>query len=61
MTRSPKNKGAVSFHRLKVRGHNMVWSVEQFVPEWLKSQTGDQLRNTVRHHIDWTLNITHGL
>lgn len=48
-------------HGLKVRGHNMVWSLEQYVQPWVKAQSGDQLRATVRQHMQWTLNLTRGL
>ena len=47
--------------RLKIRGHNMVWSVEAFIPNSVKAQAGDQLRATVKQHIEWTLNATKGL
>nr|KAG5710670.1 hypothetical protein BaRGS_035072 [Batillaria attramentaria] len=45
---------------LKVRGHNMVWSVGKYVPDFVKSQSGNQLRETVRKHIEWTCSITRG-
>ncbi|KAK7502744.1 hypothetical protein BaRGS_00005994, partial [Batillaria attramentaria] len=48
-------------HGIKVRGHNMVWSVEQFIPDWVKRKSGDELRNTVRRHIQQLCNITKGL
>nr|KAG5710671.1 hypothetical protein BaRGS_035073 [Batillaria attramentaria] len=47
--------------RLKLRGHNMVWSVEQFIPDWVKTKSGDELRNTVRRHIQQLCNLTNGL
>ncbi|KAK7103964.1 uncharacterized protein [Littorina saxatilis] len=45
---------------LKVRGHNMVWSVEQFIPEKIKQLSGQQLRDAVKNHIQWTMNVTKG-
>eukprot|EP00916_Digyalum_oweni_P025784 GHVL01042459.1.p1 GENE.GHVL01042459.1~~GHVL01042459.1.p1 ORF type:complete len:571 (+),score=13.98 GHVL01042459.1:38-1750(+) len=59
--RALKTVNGLKDHGLKVRGHNMVWSVDQYVQSWMKSMTGDTLRNTVRQHIQWTLNMTQGL
>ncbi|XP_025104481.1 uncharacterized protein LOC112570311, partial [Pomacea canaliculata] len=53
-------KGLTS-HGLKVRGHNLVWSIDQYVPSYVRNQTGSQLRDTVRKHIQWTCQLTSGL
>lgn len=45
---------------LKLRGHNMVWSVEEFIPISVKAQSGDQLRATVKEHINFVMNATRG-
>ncbi|XP_067682614.1 anti-sigma-I factor RsgI6-like [Haliotis asinina] len=36
---------------IKVRAHNIVWSVDQFVPQWVKALRGQTLKDTVKHHI----------
>nr|KAG5692762.1 hypothetical protein BaRGS_009378 [Batillaria attramentaria] len=48
-------------HGLKVRGHNLVWSVDKHVQGWVKAMSGDTLRHEVQHHIEWTMNQTRGL
>ncbi|XP_025104677.1 uncharacterized protein LOC112570466 [Pomacea canaliculata] len=53
-------KGLTS-HGIKVRGHNLVWSVDSAVPTYVRGQTGNQLRDTVRKHIQWTCQLTRGL
>ncbi|KAK7506841.1 hypothetical protein BaRGS_00001692, partial [Batillaria attramentaria] len=45
----------VRHHGLKVRGHNLVWSVDRWVQDWVKQLHGDELRNVVKHHIDETM------
>ena len=47
--------------RLKVRGHNLVWSVGQQVQDWVKQLSGTELRNVVKQHIEETMNKTRGL
>lgn len=51
----------VCLNRLKIRGHNLVWSIDEFVPDYIKGQTGEELKATVRNHIQWTCNLTRGL
>nr|KAG5711837.1 hypothetical protein BaRGS_026278 [Batillaria attramentaria] len=46
---------------IKVRGHNLVWSVDKYVQDWIKQLHGDELRNVVKHHIEETMNVTRGL
>ncbi|KAK7106458.1 hypothetical protein V1264_017712 [Littorina saxatilis] len=46
---------------LKVRGHNLIWSVEKYVQGWVKQLTGDTLRHAVQHHIQETMNVTRGM
>ncbi|XP_067681127.1 uncharacterized protein [Haliotis asinina] len=46
---------------LKVRAHNIVWSVPQFVPQWVRPMTGNTLRQTVRHRIHDIVNRTKDL
>ncbi|KAK7506843.1 hypothetical protein BaRGS_00001694, partial [Batillaria attramentaria] len=48
-------------HGIKVRGHNLVWSVDKYVQDWIKQLHGDELRNVVKHHIEETMNVTRGL
>ncbi|KAK7497333.1 hypothetical protein BaRGS_00011377, partial [Batillaria attramentaria] len=48
-------------HGLKVRGHNLVWSVDQFVQDWVKQLSGDDLRKVVKDHIEETMDKTRGL
>nr|KAG5714605.1 hypothetical protein BaRGS_007051 [Batillaria attramentaria] len=48
-------------HGLKVRGHNLVWSVPRFVQDWVKALSGDALRTAVKNHIEETMNKTRGL
>jgi len=48
-------------HGLKVRGHNLVWSVEQYIQGWIKQLSGDTLRQAINHHVTDTLNETRGL
>ena len=47
--------------RLKVRGHNLVWSMDQYVQDWIKQLSDADLRNVVRQHIEETMNKTRGL
>nr|KAG5711835.1 hypothetical protein BaRGS_026276 [Batillaria attramentaria] len=53
----------VRSHGIKVRGHNLVWSVPNTVQDWVKSECGNaqQLRNEVKHHIEETMAKTRGL
>ncbi|KAK7502743.1 hypothetical protein BaRGS_00005993, partial [Batillaria attramentaria] len=44
--RALKSVNGLRAQGLKVRGHNMVWSVEAYIPTWVKTQSGDQLRET---------------
>ena len=37
---------------VKVRGHCLVWSVDQFVQNWIKQLHGNELRNEVEDHIE---------
>lgn len=46
---------------VKVRGHNLIWSVGQYVQQWVQQLSGDDLRRAVRHHIQETMNVTRGL
>lgn len=46
---------------VKVRGHNLIWSVGQYVQHWVQQLSGDDLRRAVRHHIQETMNVTRGL
>nr|QGJ04027.1 cellulase [Rapana venosa] len=48
-------------HGIKVRGHNLVWSVDQFVQGWLKNLWGNDLRAVVKAHIQETMQKTRGL
>ncbi|KAK7104673.1 uncharacterized protein [Littorina saxatilis] len=48
-------------HGIKVRGHNLVWSTDKAVQSWVKALSGQTLRNTVQHHIQEVMNLTHGL
>nr|KAG5714607.1 hypothetical protein BaRGS_007053 [Batillaria attramentaria] len=53
----------VKSHGLKVRGHNLVWSVPSTVQDWVKAECHNtqQLRNEVKHHIEETMDKTRGL
>ncbi|KAK7104990.1 hypothetical protein V1264_019621 [Littorina saxatilis] len=48
-------------HGIKVRGHNLVWSVPNKVQDWIKALSGNELRTVVKQHITETLQKTHGL
>ncbi|PVD25620.1 hypothetical protein C0Q70_13279 [Pomacea canaliculata] len=53
-------KGLTS-HGIKVRGHNLVWSAStDFIPPWVRALSGDQLRTTVKQHIEKVCNMTRG-
>nr|KAG5712880.1 hypothetical protein BaRGS_007477 [Batillaria attramentaria] len=47
--------------QLKVRGHNIVWSVEKNIQPWVKQLSGDELRSVVKQHIEMDMNVTRGL
>nr|KAG5708687.1 hypothetical protein BaRGS_034904 [Batillaria attramentaria] len=47
-------------HGLHVRGHNLVWSVEKWVPTWVHALSGAALRHAVSHHIQEITNLTNG-
>ncbi|XP_070179896.1 uncharacterized protein [Littorina saxatilis] len=53
----------VKQHGIKVRGHNLVWSVPNTVQGWVKGLCGDhnQLKTVVKQHIEETMSKTHGL
>ncbi|XP_025104680.1 LOW QUALITY PROTEIN: uncharacterized protein LOC112570470 [Pomacea canaliculata] len=59
--RAVKTLEGLKSHGLKIRGHNLVWSIDEFVPDYIKGQTGEELKATVRNHIQWTCNLTRGL
>ncbi|XP_071079819.1 anti-sigma-I factor RsgI6-like [Haliotis cracherodii] len=48
-------------HGIKVRGHCLVWSSETFLPTWVRTLRGDDLRRAVIHRIDEAMKRTHGL
>ncbi|KAK7105032.1 uncharacterized protein [Littorina saxatilis] len=48
-------------HGIKVRGHNLVWSLPHFVQNWVKALSGNELRTVVKQHIQQTMSKTHGL
>ncbi|XP_025102300.1 uncharacterized protein LOC112568938 [Pomacea canaliculata] len=48
-------------HNIKVRAHNMVWSVSDFIPLSILALSGDALRNAVQQHITYACNLTRGL
>ncbi|PVD26377.1 hypothetical protein C0Q70_14051 [Pomacea canaliculata] len=48
-------------HGIKVRGHNLVWSVNSTVQSWIKALHGDELRKVVHDHIVETVNTFKGL
>ncbi|XP_064599691.1 anti-sigma-I factor RsgI6-like [Liolophura sinensis] len=48
-------------HGIKVRGHNLLWAVEQWVPRWLKSKSPSQVRSIVDHHLHETVSHFKGL
>lgn len=49
------------FARIKVRGQSLVWSVEEFVQDWVKRLHGDELRQVVRDHMVEAMNVTRDL
>ncbi|KAK7104510.1 uncharacterized protein [Littorina saxatilis] len=51
----------VKSHGIKVRGHNLVWSVEKYVQGWIKQLSPTELKTVVKHHIEETMNMTRGL
>nr|KAG5689400.1 hypothetical protein BaRGS_017918 [Batillaria attramentaria] len=46
---------------IRVRGHTLVWSVEERIQDWVKQLEGQQLRDAVEAHITEKMNITAGL
>ncbi|KAK7104256.1 anti-sigma-I factor RsgI6-like [Littorina saxatilis] len=48
-------------HNIKIRGHNLVWSVPQWVPDWVQQLSSDDLRHAVKSHFIRTMNTTRGL
>ncbi|XP_013401398.1 uncharacterized protein LOC106167222 [Lingula anatina] len=58
------NKGTINYERprkaiakllsqgLKIRGHNVVWGVEEFVPSWLKTMNADQIKSEINTRIN---------
>ncbi|XP_076467138.1 uncharacterized protein LOC143298224 [Babylonia areolata] len=48
-------------HNIKIRAHNMVWSVDQFVQSWIKALWGQELRTVVKDHIHMDIDKTRGL
>ncbi|XP_070182068.1 anti-sigma-I factor RsgI6-like isoform X2 [Littorina saxatilis] len=48
-------------NNIKVRGHNLVWSVPVNVQGWQKALSGDILRRTVKNHITDVMNVTRRL
>ena len=56
-----KKKSLYLSLRLKVRGHNLVWSLDSQVQDWVKQLSGADLRNAVKQHIEETMSKTRGL
>ncbi|KAK7505450.1 hypothetical protein BaRGS_00003195 [Batillaria attramentaria] len=46
---------------MKIRAHNIVWSVPDFIQPWVKQLSGDELRSVVKEHIEMDMNVTRGL
>ena len=38
----------------------MFWGYENHVPDYVKSMSGNQLKQTVMDHLHYMVNITHG-
>ncbi|XP_071080922.1 uncharacterized protein [Haliotis cracherodii] len=38
-------------HGIKVRAHNIIWSVDSTVPQWVRPLSGNTLKDTVKHRI----------
>ncbi|XP_022345335.2 anti-sigma-I factor RsgI6-like [Crassostrea virginica] len=51
---------ALRSHGIKVRGHNMFWGVDQFVPQWLSGKSQSQLLTTMKKHVHDVISRTHG-
>ncbi|KAK7099607.1 uncharacterized protein [Littorina saxatilis] len=48
-------------HGIKVRGHNLVWSIDRYVQDWIKKLPVTELKPMVKEHIQEVMNVTHGL
>ncbi|XP_050404821.1 uncharacterized protein LOC126820755 [Patella vulgata] len=48
-------------HGIKIRAHNMFWSVPKFVQSWVKALTPTDLRKTVVNRIHTVMGQTQGL
>nr|KAG5712883.1 hypothetical protein BaRGS_007480 [Batillaria attramentaria] len=46
---------------IQVRGHCLLWSVEQYIQGWIKQLSGDELRQVVNHRVTDVMNVTRGL
>ena len=45
--------------RLKIRGHSILWDVEDNIPTWVTEIQDDaELRQTVKEHVEYMVNIT---
>ncbi|KAK7104506.1 uncharacterized protein [Littorina saxatilis] len=51
----------VKSHGIKVRGHNLVWSVDKYVQDWIKQLSPNEMKTVVKHHIEETMAKTRGL
>nr|XP_034317907.1 endo-1,4-beta-xylanase 2 isoform X7 [Crassostrea gigas] len=51
---------ALRSHGLKVRGHNMFWGVDQFVPQWLKGKSRSELLASMKKHVHEVISRTTG-
>ncbi|XP_021346285.1 uncharacterized protein LOC110445814 [Mizuhopecten yessoensis] len=48
-------------HGLSVRGHNVFWSVEEFVPDWVRSITDPvEMATTIKERISEAVTLTKG-
>lgn len=52
---------ALRSHGIKMRCHNLVWSVDSNVQGWVKQLQGTQLKQVVEHHIQDTMGHFRGL
>eukprot|EP00105_Crassostrea_gigas_P010616 XP_011425963.1 PREDICTED: uncharacterized protein LOC105327293 isoform X1 [Crassostrea gigas] len=51
---------ALQSHGIKVRGHNMFWGVDQFVPQWLKAKSSSELLASMKNHVHEVISRTTG-
>ncbi|XP_062583009.1 anti-sigma-I factor RsgI6-like [Saccostrea cucullata] len=50
----------IDHYRIKVRGHNMFWDVDRFIPKWLKEKSQNDLLSSMKDHVTQVISRTKG-